>query len=57
LLRLASEAYRIRLAHLFDPYWTRHAAWMLGYPLPWPGPYQSMERYTPRFEFKFTGEK
>ncbi len=44
-------------AHLFDPYWTRHAAWMLGYPLPWPGPYKSVERYTPRFEFKFTGDK
>jgi anthraniloyl-CoA monooxygenase len=44
-------------AHIFDPYWTRHAAWMLGYPLPWPGPYKSVERYTPRFEFKFTGEK
>ncbi len=44
-------------AHLFDPYWTRHAAWMLGYPLPWPDPYKSMERYTPRFEFRFTGDK
>jgi anthraniloyl-CoA monooxygenase len=44
-------------AHLFDPYWTRHAAWMLGYPLPWPDPYKSMERYMPRFEFKFTGDK
>ena len=44
-------------AHLFDPYWTRHAAWMLGYPLPWPGPYKSAERYTPRFEFKFAGDK
>jgi anthraniloyl-CoA monooxygenase len=44
-------------AHLFDPYWTRHAAWMLGYQLPWPGPYKSVERYTPRFEFRFTGEK
>jgi anthraniloyl-CoA monooxygenase len=44
-------------AHLFDPYWTRHAAWMLGYALPWPGPYKSVERYTPRFEFRFTGEK
>jgi anthraniloyl-CoA monooxygenase len=42
-------------AHLFDPYWTRHAAWMLGYPLPWPDPYKSVERYTPRFEFRFTG--
>lgn len=44
-------------AHLFDPYWTRHAAWMLGYPLPWPNPYASLERYTPRFEFRFTGDK
>jgi anthraniloyl-CoA monooxygenase len=44
-------------AHLFDPYWTRHAAWMLGYALPWPGPYKSVERYTPRFEFRFSGDK
>jgi anthraniloyl-CoA monooxygenase len=42
-------------AHLFDPYWTRHAAHMLGYPLPWPDPYKSVERYTPRFEFHFGG--
>jgi len=44
-------------AHLFDPYWTRHAAWMLGWPLPWPDPYRPVERYAPRFEFRFTGEK
>jgi anthraniloyl-CoA monooxygenase len=44
-------------AHLFDPYWTRHAAWMLGYPLPWPDPYKSVERYNPRFEFRFGGDK
>ena len=43
-------------AHLFDPYWTRHAAYMLGYPLPWPDQYKSVERYTPRFEFHFGGE-
>jgi anthraniloyl-CoA monooxygenase len=43
-------------AHLFDPYWTRHAAHMQGYPLPWPDPYRSVERYTPRFEFHFGGE-
>jgi anthraniloyl-CoA monooxygenase len=43
-------------AHLFDPYWTRHAAHMLGYELPWPDPYRSVERYTPRFEFRFGGE-
>jgi anthraniloyl-CoA monooxygenase len=44
-------------AHLFDPYWTRHAAYMLGYPLPWPDPYKSVERYSPRFEFRFAGDK
>ncbi|MGQ0734990.1 MAG: bifunctional salicylyl-CoA 5-hydroxylase/oxidoreductase [Acidobacteriota bacterium] len=43
-------------AHLFDPYWTRHAAHMLGYRLPWPDQYQSVERYTPRFEFHFGGD-
>jgi anthraniloyl-CoA monooxygenase len=43
-------------AHLFDPYWTRHAAHMLGYDLPWPDQYSSVERYTPRFEFHFGGE-
>jgi anthraniloyl-CoA monooxygenase len=42
-------------AHLFDPYWTRHAAHMLGYALPWPDPYKSVERYAPRFEFHFGG--
>jgi anthraniloyl-CoA monooxygenase len=42
-------------AHLFDPYWTRHAAYMLGWPLEWPDPYKSVEGYTPRFEFRFPG--
>jgi anthraniloyl-CoA monooxygenase len=36
-------------AHLWDPYWTRHAAYELGYPLPWPDPYESLNRYRPRF--------
>ena len=44
-------------AHLFDPYWTRHAAAMQGYDLEWPDQYKSVERYTPRFEFHFGGEK
>ena len=44
-------------AHIFDPYWTRHAAYMLGYALPWPDPYRSVERYNPRFEFRFGGDK
>ena len=46
----------IARAHLFDPYWTRHAAHMLGYDLAWPNQYKSVARYTPRFEFHFGGE-
>lgn len=36
-------------AHLWDPYWTRHAALELGYRLPWPDPYASLDNYKPRF--------
>ena len=36
-------------AHLWDPYWTRHAAHALGYPLPWPSQYETLDNYTPRF--------
>jgi anthraniloyl-CoA monooxygenase len=36
-------------AHLWDPYWTRHAAFELGWPLRWPDPYESLNRYRPRF--------
>jgi anthraniloyl-CoA monooxygenase len=36
-------------AHLFDPYWTRHAAHDFGVRLPWPDPYSSINRYNPRF--------
>jgi anthraniloyl-CoA monooxygenase len=35
-------------AHLWDPYWTRHAAADLGYRMPWPPPYATLNRYTPR---------
>ncbi len=35
-------------AHLYDPYWTRHAAREQGYELPWPEPYVSVQRFTPR---------
>jgi anthraniloyl-CoA monooxygenase len=35
-------------AHLWDPYWTRHAAADLGYLLPWPPEYATLNRYTPR---------
>jgi anthraniloyl-CoA monooxygenase len=34
--------------HLYDPYWTRHAAREQGYALPWPDQYVSVESYTPR---------
>jgi anthraniloyl-CoA monooxygenase len=36
-------------AHLWDPYWTRHAAYELGHPLAWPDQYESLNRYRPRF--------
>jgi anthraniloyl-CoA monooxygenase len=35
-------------AHLWDPYWTRHAARELGHELPWPPPYARLSGYTPR---------
>ncbi len=35
-------------AHLWDPYWTRHAAAELGHTLSWPSPYAALDRYTPR---------
>jgi anthraniloyl-CoA monooxygenase len=35
-------------AHLWDPYWTRHAAADLGHPLTWPPSYATLNRYTPR---------
>jgi anthraniloyl-CoA monooxygenase len=43
-------------AHLFDPYWTRHAAAMQGLELPRPPQYRSMARYAPRFEIHFGRE-
>ncbi|MBI4410540.1 MAG: bifunctional salicylyl-CoA 5-hydroxylase/oxidoreductase [Gemmatimonadetes bacterium] len=36
-------------AHLWDPYWTRHAAYEMGYSYRWPNQYSSLNRYTPRF--------
>ena len=35
-------------AHLYDPYWTRHAAYEQGYELPWPDQYVSLKTFTPR---------
>jgi anthraniloyl-CoA monooxygenase len=34
--------------HLWDPYFTRHAAWEQGVDLPWPDPYASARTFTPR---------
>jgi anthraniloyl-CoA monooxygenase len=36
-------------AHLWDPYWTRHAAADLGYSLGWPPAYATLNHYTPRW--------
>jgi len=36
-------------AHLYDPYWTKHAANEQGYDVTWPNQYVSVQRYTPRF--------
>ena len=35
--------------HLFDPYWTRHAANQLNYHLNMPNQYKSVQNYTPRW--------
>jgi len=34
--------------HLYDPYWTRHAAREQGYALAWPDQYVSVESFAPR---------
>jgi anthraniloyl-CoA monooxygenase len=36
-------------AHLWDPYWTRHAAHELGWPVRWPDQYDTLDSYKPRF--------
>ncbi len=37
-------------AHLFDPYWTHHAAQKQGVELPWPPQYSVLSGYSARFE-------
>jgi anthraniloyl-CoA monooxygenase len=37
-------------AHLYDPYWVRHAAAAQGYALPWPAPYGVLAHYNFRME-------
>ncbi|MCA9646475.1 MAG: bifunctional salicylyl-CoA 5-hydroxylase/oxidoreductase, partial [Myxococcales bacterium] len=34
--------------HLFDPYWTQHAAQAQGVELPWPSQYLAVQRFRPR---------
>ena len=36
-------------AHLYDPYWTRHAANEQGFFVDWPDQYKSVAKYVPRF--------
>jgi anthraniloyl-CoA monooxygenase len=36
-------------AHLWDPYWTRHAAHELGWQVHWPDQYDTLDAYKPRF--------
>ncbi len=40
----------IARAHLYDPYYTRHAARNQGCAVEWPDQYKSITRYKPRFE-------
>ena len=46
-------------AHLFDPYWTRHAAFEQGAEgnLSWPQQYDVIAKYTPRFEWTKRGSE
>ncbi|MGK0362767.1 MAG: anthraniloyl-CoA monooxygenase [Bradymonadia bacterium] len=44
-------------AHLYDPYWTRHAAFEQHQPMPWPAPYSSIDRYSPRMEWSPRGRQ
>ena len=36
--------------HLYDPYWTRHAAYEQNWDLPWPPQYRSVMGFTPRLD-------
>jgi anthraniloyl-CoA monooxygenase len=44
-----SDICVIARMHLFDPYWTRHAANELGYDMEMPNQYKSVQNYTPRW--------
>jgi anthraniloyl-CoA monooxygenase len=42
-------------AHLYDPYWTRHAAFEQFVDMPYPNPYSSIDHYVPRAEWTLRG--
>lgn len=53
-----ADLVAIARAHLFDPYWTRHAAFEQRHELPWPPQYRSVgEPYTPRYEWTVRGNE
>jgi anthraniloyl-CoA monooxygenase len=43
-----ADLVAIARGHLYDPYFTRHAAQAQNYALPWPKPYSPVRRFTPR---------
>ena len=45
-----ADLVAIARAHLYDPYWTRHAAAEQEYPTAWPPQYRSVARYRPRLK-------
>ena len=48
----------IARAHLFNPYWTRHAAFeqYAEAQVPWPDQYGVVAKYTPRFDWSPRGQ-
>ena len=52
LLAGRADLCAIARGHLFDPYWTRHAAFEQAQDhLAWPQQYRTMERYVPRLDW------
>jgi anthraniloyl-CoA monooxygenase len=48
----------IARAHLFDPYWSRHAAFEQSHDtMPWPAQYATMNRYFPRMDWSNRTER
>jgi len=43
-----ADLVAIARAHLWDPYWSRHAAHQIGHELSWPDPYGPLDSFTPR---------